>query len=75
MIGHHRHMIRRFAPEDKTHDLIFNLNSFDYRLVELRCVPWTASEVSRALQAGRCRDIAPRMAPDTPSRLAYLLQR
>ena len=45
------------------------------RLVELRCVPWTASEVSRALQAGRCRDIAPRMAPDTPSRLAYLLQR
>ncbi|CAB3228872.1 unnamed protein product [Arctia plantaginis] len=45
------------------------------RLVELRCVPWTASEVTRALQAGRCRDIAPRMAPDTPSRLAYLLQR
>ncbi|KAJ0179613.1 hypothetical protein K1T71_005325 [Dendrolimus kikuchii] len=45
------------------------------RLVELRCVPWTASEVSRALQAGRCRDIAPRMAPDTPPRLAYLLQR
>ncbi|XP_059059495.1 ankyrin repeat and BTB/POZ domain-containing protein 2 [Achroia grisella] len=45
------------------------------RLVELRRVPWTASEVSRALQAGRCREIAHRMAPDTPPRLAYLLQR
>ncbi|CAG9563213.1 unnamed protein product [Danaus chrysippus] len=45
------------------------------RLIELRCVPWTAGEVSRAIQAGRCRDIAPRMAPDSPSRLAYLLQR
>ncbi|CAG5005896.1 unnamed protein product [Parnassius apollo] len=45
------------------------------RLVELRCVPWTASEVSRALQNGRCREIAAKMAPDTPPRLAYLLQR
>ncbi|XP_053599891.1 ankyrin repeat and BTB/POZ domain-containing protein 2 isoform X2 [Plodia interpunctella] len=45
------------------------------RLVELRCVPWTASEVTRALQAGRCKEIAHRMAPDAPPRLAYLLQR
>ncbi|XP_060800643.1 ankyrin repeat and BTB/POZ domain-containing protein 2 [Amyelois transitella] len=45
------------------------------RLVELRCVPWTASEVSRALQAGRCKEIVHRMAPDSPPRLAYLLQR
>ncbi|XP_028031789.1 ankyrin repeat and BTB/POZ domain-containing protein 2 [Bombyx mandarina] len=45
------------------------------RLVELRCMPWTASEVSRVLQTGRCRDLAPKMAPDTPPRLAYLLQR
>ncbi|CAH0721393.1 unnamed protein product, partial [Brenthis ino] len=45
------------------------------RLVELRCVPWTPSEVSRALQAGRCRELTSRMAPDAPPRLAYLLQR
>ncbi|XP_073967255.1 ankyrin repeat and BTB/POZ domain-containing protein 2 isoform X2 [Choristoneura fumiferana] len=45
------------------------------RLVELRCVPWTASEIGRALQTGRCRELAPRLAPDTPPRLAYLLQR
>ncbi|XP_049864833.1 ankyrin repeat and BTB/POZ domain-containing protein 2 isoform X1 [Pectinophora gossypiella] len=45
------------------------------RLVELRCVPWTAGEISRALQGGRCREIAPKMAPDAPPRLAYLLQR
>ncbi|XP_063530330.1 ankyrin repeat and BTB/POZ domain-containing protein 2 [Cydia strobilella] len=45
------------------------------RLVELRCVPWTASEMSRALQSGRCKDLAPRLAPDAPPRLAYLLQR
>ncbi|XP_028167285.1 ankyrin repeat and BTB/POZ domain-containing protein BTBD11 [Ostrinia furnacalis] len=45
------------------------------RLVELRCVPWTASEITRALAAGRCKDLAPRLAPDAPPRLAYLLQR
>ncbi|CAK1544775.1 unnamed protein product [Leptosia nina] len=45
------------------------------RLVELRCVPWTASEITRALQSGRCRELSARMAPDAPSRLAYLLQR
>ncbi|CAH4036159.1 unnamed protein product [Pieris brassicae] len=45
------------------------------RLVELRCVPWTAGEVSRALQTGRCREAAARLAPDAPPRLAYLLQR
>ncbi|XP_026491591.2 ankyrin repeat and BTB/POZ domain-containing protein 2 isoform X1 [Vanessa tameamea] len=45
------------------------------RLVELRCVPWTAGEVSRALQTGRCRELTARMAPDAPPRLAYLLQR
>ncbi|CAG9792248.1 unnamed protein product [Diatraea saccharalis] len=45
------------------------------RLVELRLVPWTASEVSRALQVGRCKEIAHKMAPDAPPRLAYLLQR
>lgn len=46
-----------------------------YRLVELRTVPWTAAEVSRALASGRCRELTPRLAPDTPPRLAYLLQR
>ncbi|XP_048481072.1 ankyrin repeat and BTB/POZ domain-containing protein 2 [Plutella xylostella] len=45
------------------------------RLVELRCVPWTPTEITRALQSGRCRDVATRFAPDTPPRLAYLLQR
>ncbi|XP_072942209.1 ankyrin repeat and BTB/POZ domain-containing protein 2 isoform X2 [Epargyreus clarus] len=45
------------------------------RLVELRCVPWTAGEVTRALQAGRCKEMATRMASDAPPRLAYLLQR
>ncbi|XP_034825710.1 ankyrin repeat and BTB/POZ domain-containing protein 2 isoform X2 [Maniola hyperantus] len=45
------------------------------RLVELRYVPWTAGEVTRALQSGRCRELAARMAPDAPPRLAYLLQR
>lgn len=38
-------------------------------------MPWTAGEVARALQAGRCRELAAGMAPDTPPRLAYLLQR
>ncbi|KAL4721056.1 hypothetical protein ACJJTC_007009, partial [Scirpophaga incertulas] len=45
------------------------------RLVELRCVPWNASEISRALQVGRCKEITHKLAPDTPPRLAYLLQR
>ncbi|XP_038213028.1 ankyrin repeat and BTB/POZ domain-containing protein 2 isoform X3 [Zerene cesonia] len=45
------------------------------RLVELRVVPWTAAEVARLLSTGRCRDLAARLAPDTPPRLAYLLQR
>ncbi|CAH0663406.1 unnamed protein product, partial [Chilo suppressalis] len=45
------------------------------RLVELRCVPWTGGEVSRALQVGRCKEVAHKMAPDAPPRLAYLLQR
>lgn len=57
----------------------FNGHNFDYliyfRLVELRCVPWTASEINRTIQIGRCKEIAPKMASDAPSRLAYLLQR
>ncbi|GBP07460.1 hypothetical protein EVAR_4819_1 [Eumeta japonica] len=45
------------------------------RLVELRCVPWNANDVARALASGRCRELTGRLAPDTPPRLAHLLQR
>ncbi|VVC91187.1 unnamed protein product, partial [Leptidea sinapis] len=74
---------RRRVPLVRQPSLDTNVTSADEfvwvdshnRLVELRCVPWSAGDISRALQTGRCRDVAGRFSTDAPPRLAYLLQR
>lgn len=45
------------------------------RLVELQHPPWNQHCIMRVIRAGRCREHADRIAPETIPRLGYLLQR